>query len=375
MGQRSEFDALMKNAGLDMLKEYDANDIKQGGYQDGKYPKDVRGGSKPTGYQSGKYASGKTPMGYDDEQLDEAPNYDAINLSRYRRAMRDGNLGNIGPVGPSGSSFSPNRWDKYADMARAEDEEYTARDGDRTDYFDEPDPEEEWYKQQDDLNLVGGDDADAEEAWYNQQDQASAQQDKRAEWDMRRADDQFDKLDTDYQARADKIAAAKAKKVPQAKASKGVGGIKGSLKDAVKGWNKGDPVPTPAPKPKQSLKDFEKTTPAQDTAIDDLITTTNKPKAGRGVPGITGSTISGNATMADPIKVKGAQNTDDFGNDLSADSNFAGQTRTPAGQERSRKLRNMQLNRHVGMDGFESTTNDAEPISEMDRMLRIAGLK
>jgi len=79
MEQRSEFNALMRNSGLDLLKEYDANE--------------------------------------DGNLLDEAPDYDAINLSRYKRAMKDGSLGSIGPVGPGGTGFSPNRWDKYADMA------------------------------------------------------------------------------------------------------------------------------------------------------------------------------------------------------------------------------------------------------------------
>ena len=568
MKQRSEFEALMRNAGLDMLKEYDAKDIYKGGYKDGKYPD----GSEPKGYdKDGNYPDGSKPKGYidtlsheeqhglvrlpaddpvteahdepekwsdiemsppeewlgniltalgissddklptakadeqadeqvdedhtdswqdrympffsfphsrqtkardamakalerssrnpfqkkpvertpqakqdgplewiqkygkeaaqdmmrtlstgkktwddytdsapikEDEQIDEdwwddltsnfsAPkeeetvDYDAVNLSRYRRAMRDGNLGNVGPVGPDGTSFSPDRWDKYAQMADDQDVD------DANYYVDEIGaemPDDEYYAP------IPSDDTDpdaeyeaAKQAQAHRQAQARAddiQADKRTEWDVRRADDQFDNLDAEYdadydldqQAKAQARADAKAAKLAQVRAKKTGSKVKPQMDTAPADVDL-SPDQLDTRRKVQDKYGLDKTKAVQDLSAidgdqqDELIRAVNKPKAGVGVPGVSGSSISGNATMADPTVTKGAQNTDDFGYDLDADSNFAGQTRSPEGMEKQRALRNKQLNRNAGMGWDESVENNAEVMTEMDRMLRIAGLR
>jgi hypothetical protein len=336
--------------------------------------------------------------------ITEAVDYDEINLAKYLRHKKAGTLGSTGPKGPDGTSFSPNRWDKYADMSTKQDEPLNYDDIGMEEPVDEP-------LNYDDIGIEDPDEVYQTVALNKLQAKekakVDAQQDRRADWDMRRADDQFGDLDAEYdldqQAKAQAAADAKAAKLAQARAEK-VAADKAKDKKYVA--PRMDPTKRPnyvAPavvgkkpmdtakadkdlspgqlKVRRAVQDkygLDKTKAVQDLSAPDgdqqhdLIKAVNKPKNGQGIPGITGSTISGNANMADPVKTKGAQNTDDFGYDLDADSNFAGRTRTPKSFDRNRKMRNMQLNRASDM---ESKENDANLVTEMDRMLRIAGLK
>jgi hypothetical protein len=334
-----------------------------------------------------------------EEELIEAPTgYDKVNISRYRRAKKAGTLGNTGPINPDGTSFSPNRWDKYADMAAEQDADDDAY------YRDEigiADPNE--YVPADYADEVGEEDPDAVYADVAKAEaraeaeaeaelkakalarvaraQADEKEDKRAEWDMNRADDQFDNLDLEYQAvqqananRAQRLAAAKAK-------------AKGKITDI-------NPLDTPPLADKDlSAKQLQTRRKVQDkydldkdldvySQEDDLLVKANKGKDLKFKP--NPKNFKQEFVKPDP----NATDTDDFGNPLQTTDDFGNygydERVDKANHQLNHPNRLFQNDKRLWPEDnknnlqFNSKENYSTPVNEedeMDRWLRIAGLK
>jgi hypothetical protein len=221
---------------------------------------------------------------------------------------------------------------------------------------------------------------------------ADAQQDRRADWDMRRADDQFGDLDAEYQADQQATANAKQDALRKARADR----LANAKNDADKKYVAPRMDPTKRPKrPGKVTAPLDTPEPLDPPAPADKDLSPGQLKVRRGVQDKYGldkdldiksqtDDMLSKANKGKDLKFKpnpknfrqelvkpdaSATDTDDFGNPLQTTDDHGNYDYDKRRDARINALNNLQ---------FNSEENDATPVNEvdeMDRMLRIAGLR